>query len=88
MPNRLAGFALAAALLLALAAPLAAQSAADAGQSPLAPGDIVRLRFVQEPELSGDFPVDEGGRVSLPLLGFRDVTRYPADYLKRQLVAD
>ena len=36
---------------------------------PLAPGDAIQLAFSREPDLGGDFPVDESGAVVLPLLG-------------------
>lgn len=55
---------LVAALLIAAPA-LAAQD--DAGT--VRPGDVVRLRIWQEPDLSGDFPVHETGSVVLPKLG-------------------
>ena len=95
---------LAALALLCAAAPLIAQDgrgtyrsvrraspppAAVAGpEPPLAPGDMIRLRFWQEPALSGDFPVDERGLVTLPVLGLRQVTLWPADQVKGQLIRD
>ena len=53
------------AALLA-AAPLAAQYD-DRGT--VRPGDVVRLRIWQEPDLSGDFTVHETGTVVVPKLG-------------------
>lgn len=32
-------------------------------------GDVVRIAVWREPDLSGDFPVDEHGQLTLPLLG-------------------
>lgn len=32
-------------------------------------GDVVRVAVWREPDLSGEFPVDEHGRLTLPLLG-------------------
>lgn len=32
-------------------------------------GDVVRIGVWREPDLSGDFPVDDQGRLTLPLLG-------------------
>ncbi len=59
-----AGFVLLAALL----APGAARTQAPA-DDPLRPGDVVRLRIWREPDLSGDFPVDEAGMVVFPKIG-------------------
>ncbi len=86
------------AILLGVA-PLAAQTgdaypagAAVAGayapDPPLAPGDMIRLRFWQETQFSGDFPVDERGFVTLPLLGVKQVTQWPADQVKAQLIRE
>lgn len=52
----------------------------------LRPGDIVRLTIWREPDLSGDFQVDETGVVVFPLIGPRTVTEVPPDSLRRQLV--
>lgn len=70
---------LAAALLLLLAAPDAGAQSANGGAAPaqqavvagdvLRAGDVVRLRIWQEPDLSGEFAVDESGHVVLPRLG-------------------
>lgn len=49
------------------------------------PGDNIRLKFWREPELSGDYQVDETGTVVLPILGPRKVTGIEAAELKRQL---
>lgn len=54
----------------------------------LRPGDIVRIHLWQEPGLSGDYPVDEAGLVSLPLVGVRQATRMPAEELKRELIEE
>jgi len=42
---------------------------APVGTAALHPGDIVRLRIWREPDLSGDFPVDQSGIVTFPKLG-------------------
>lgn len=52
----------------------------------LRPGDLVRLRIWREPELSGDYPVDEQGVVVFPLIGPRTVTDIAPDSLKRDLI--
>ena len=66
---------------------LLAQSA-TAPDSALAlrPGDAVRLRIWREPDLTGDFPVNESGVVVLPKLGPRLVTREHPDSLKSWVV--
>lgn len=53
----------------------------------LRPGDIVRLRIWREPDLSGDFPVDEFGRVNLPLVGTYPVASETRESLEAKLVA-
>ncbi|MBV9773539.1 MAG: SLBB domain-containing protein [Gemmatimonadetes bacterium] len=72
-------------LLAALHAPRASAQSVPAGD-PLRPGDIVRLRIWREPDLSGDFPVDEQGVVVFPKIGPMTVVgQAPAD-LRRRLV--
>lgn len=75
-------------LLLTLAAGfstpvLRAQTPAADG---LRPGDIIRLQIWREPDLSGEFPVDETGAVVLPRLGPVTVAGQSADSLKARLV--
>ncbi len=87
------------ALALCCAAPTAAsaQTAGDgaagagAGDRHLRPGDVVRLRIWREPDMSGEYTVDETGRVVFPRVGEYSVlqdtpeslsTRLQADYLK------
>jgi polysaccharide biosynthesis/export protein len=57
------------------------------GVSALRPGDIVRLRIWREPDLSGDFPVDESGQIVFPKIGAIVVEAVSADSLKRMLVS-
>ncbi|MBA4157293.1 MAG: SLBB domain-containing protein [Gemmatimonadetes bacterium] len=52
---------------------------------PLRPGDVVRLQIFREPDMSGDFAVDEAGIVVLPRLGPVSVTSEPADSLRAAL---
>lgn len=52
----------------------------------LRPGDAVRLRIWREPDLSGDFPVNESGIVVLPKLGPRRVVAEHPDSLKAWVV--
>lgn len=55
--------------------------------SALRPGDGLRIRIFREPELSGEFVVDERGIVVLPKLGEWKATGVPADSVRPQLVA-
>lgn len=52
----------------------------------LEPGDIVRLRIWREPDLSGDFIVDETGVVVFPKIGPLRVTGASTETLKDTLV--
>jgi protein involved in polysaccharide export with SLBB domain len=64
------------------------QSAATSeSPEPLRPGDVVRLRIWREPDLSGDFHVDESGLVVLPKLGPVSVGVISRDSLRRSLLA-
>jgi polysaccharide export outer membrane protein len=81
-------------LLMAMSAGLhtaAAQqrttSASDQSQTPLQPGDLIRLKIWREPDLSGDFRVDEAGRASFPKIGPFGVNRVSPDSLKALLVS-
>jgi len=69
----------------------AAPTSVSVGQAPsvsdvLRAGDVVRLRIWREPDLSGDFSVDETGRVTFPKLGAYDVAQESATSLKEKLV--
>lgn len=77
------------AFLLALAALAAApRAAAQPPSDPvLQPGDLLRITIWREPELSGDFSVDERGRATLPLLGVRQVAGVPLAVLRDSLIA-
>jgi polysaccharide export outer membrane protein len=78
-----------AALLLALVpAPGLAQQPADSPTWSLRPGDVLRVSIWREQELSGDFPVDEHGVVTLPMLGPRQVTEKPFYEVEDSLIAD
>jgi polysaccharide biosynthesis/export protein len=52
----------------ALAAPADAVADADAVYR-VGPGDSLRIKVVGEEDLTGDFLVDEGGRLDLPMVG-------------------
>ena len=53
----------------------------------LRPGDRVRLKVWREPDLSGEFEVDEDGIVVFPKVGRLDVQKISTDSLKALLVA-
>jgi protein involved in polysaccharide export with SLBB domain len=67
--------------------PTAASVPAGEFAEPLRPGDVVRLRVWREPDLSGDFPVDESGQVVLPMLGPVSVLAISRDSLRRALLS-
>ena len=67
------------------AAPAARRAARDSTGT-LRPGDIVRLRIWREPDLSGDFPVDEDGMVVFPKIGPLQVVGESPMWLKDTLV--
>ena len=58
----------------------------DSSRGLLRPGDIVRLRIWREPDLSGDFPVDESGTVTFPKIGAFKVSDYNTATLKTKLL--
>lgn len=65
-----------------------AQSASTVAdtQPALAPGDAVRIQVWREPDLSGDFVVNEEGVITLPLLGRMNVTSVPISGLRDKLI--
>ncbi len=71
---------------LALGAVLPHESHAQQAPSPqlatLGPGDGLRLRIYREPDLSGEYVVDERGVVVLPKIGEWRVTGIPADSVR------
>jgi protein involved in polysaccharide export with SLBB domain len=85
-------FSLVAALTLCTL-PVQAQTdsatSGSAGPAPgvLLPGDYVRVQIWREPDLSGDFMVDEAGTVTLPKIGAVSVTNLPVESLKNRLLA-
>ena len=52
------------------------------------PGDVVRISVWREPDLSGDFTVDETGTVVLPRLGPVDVSTDSRASLRLRLIKD
>jgi polysaccharide export outer membrane protein len=63
-----------------------AQAQAPDSLLALRPGDAIRLRIWREPDLSGDFPVNESGIVVLPKLGPRRVVTEHPDSLKNWII--
>jgi protein involved in polysaccharide export with SLBB domain len=54
----------------------------------LRPGDLIRLRIWREPDMSGDYTVDERGYVIFPRLGPLLVTNESAEGLRARLVSE
>lgn len=52
----------------------------------LRPGDVVRLRIWREPDMSGEFQVDEAGTVVFPRLGERRVLDHTPESLQALLL--
>ena len=95
-PARTRSLHLAVALIIWISAlsphPTAAQGPAvrsppDRADVVLRPGDRVRLKVWREPDLSGEFEVDEDGIVVFPKVGRLDVQKISTDSLKALLVA-
>ena len=63
-----------------------ATTVADSTRGLLRPGDVIRLRIWREPDLSGDFPVDETGTVTFPKIGTFRVLDYTTAALKAKLL--
>jgi protein involved in polysaccharide export with SLBB domain len=72
---------------LARAQDSGAAAAADTSGATLKPGDVVRLKIWREPDLSGDFVVDETGIVIVPKLGRVQVEGLSPDSLKSHLIS-
>ena len=81
----------AAALLVVSPLPAPAQAgpaAPDPGAAVLLPGDVVRVQVWREPDLGGDFQIDEDGIVTLPLLGRVPVAGMPVRELRDRLLEE
>ncbi|PYP77071.1 MAG: hypothetical protein DMD35_16210 [Gemmatimonadetes bacterium] len=68
--------------------PVVVQSAASPGftSSALHPGDVLRVRILREPDLSGEFTIDETGVVTLPKLGPVRAVDEPVAALKARII--
>ena len=74
-------------LILATApTPVETQGVSDPGKLFLVPGDIVRVVIWREQDLTGDFQVDQDGKVVLPLLGELRVDNKEWDAVRDQLL--
>lgn len=76
------------ALLVLLLPPVSvaeAQPVPDPGS--LQPGDILRIKAFRHEDLSGDYMVDERGRVILPLLGEVQVAGVSIDSLREAITS-
>lgn len=86
--------AAALAFVLVAAGPAAAQTqstgaaVASPGPGALRPGDAIRLRIWREPDLSGDFPVDERWIATLPKVGPVDVRDVSVDSLRARVIRE
>jgi polysaccharide export outer membrane protein len=65
--------------------PAAAASSADAGVG-LSPGDVLRVVIWREPDLSGEFVVDQDGVVTLPMIGAQRVTGVALGQLRARIM--
>ena len=61
-------------------------TAIHVGRSLLRPGDVIRLRIWREPDLSGDFAVDETGVATFPKIGTLRVLDESPESLKQKLL--
>lgn len=82
-------------LILIAPASMGAQQSGDqnaAAAAPrysyLHPGDVLRLRIWREPDMSGEFPINERGVVTLPKLGPLDLSAVPVDSLQPRLLRE
>jgi len=67
------------AALVAPGAALPALPAAPDGAYVLGPGDVLTIRIYDQPQLSGDFGVDDSGMIDFPLLGLIHAAGLTAD---------
>jgi polysaccharide export outer membrane protein len=81
-----------AILGLVLAIPCASRAQEDVAtartEAPLVPGDLIRINIWREPDLTGEFLVQEDGTAVLPRIGPVNVTGYTPATLKQNLVTE
>jgi protein involved in polysaccharide export with SLBB domain len=73
---------------LAASSRVAAQTGTDVARTniQLSAGDVVRISIWREPDLSGDFSVDENGMVVLPLIGAYQVGGVGIERIRDELI--
>jgi polysaccharide export outer membrane protein len=76
--------------LCLLPRPVSAQAPTDSIRDAqyLNPGDVIRLRIWREPDMSGEYSVDESGIVIFPRLGEYQVLEDTPETLRARLLAD
>jgi polysaccharide export outer membrane protein len=81
---------LSAVLLATIMVPglLRAQADPTRPEARLVPGDVIRLNIWREPDLTGQFLVQEDGTAVLPKIGPVHVTEYTPSNLKDRLVEE
>ena len=57
-------------------------------EQPLRPGDIIKLRVLREPDMTGEFPINEDGLAVLPRIGRTSVTGESPRQLEARLVKE
>lgn len=85
------GRSLALLLLLLILQPAAGRaqlSAAPDSELILQPGDLIRVTVWREPDLGGDFLINTGGTIVLPLIGERRVVGVPFNEVRDTLLAE
>lgn len=77
-------------LVAAITSPAAlrGQDAIESPESKLVPGDVIRLNIWREPDLTGEFLVQEDGTAVLPKVGPVQVTGYTPSVLKNHLIEE
>jgi len=72
--------------LIVAPSPIKTQEVPDLAELFLVPGDIVRVSIWREVDLSGDFQVDQDGKIVLPLLGELEVDNKAWNAVRNQLL--
>jgi len=72
--------------LIVAPSPIKTQEVPDLAELFLVPGDIVRVSIWREVDLSGDFQVDQDGKIVLPLLGELEVDNKAWNAVRDQLL--
>jgi protein involved in polysaccharide export with SLBB domain len=73
------------AFLLMLCGLVVAPLSAQVNEESLRPGDVLRMRIYLEPDLSGEFPINEHGSATLPRLGDVPISTWPPDSIRPRL---